>query len=178
VTVLFLVALAAAWIAIFLPAIRRARQTTPLSTAERWRRRMELIAPRHATTRTRGRWVVVPESKKSLAKHSWKRGQRTRRRIFELMIGAVIGSFVAALLWHTDNAWLVQAGCDVSLVLYAALLVEAKRRRHQRVAQMRLRARRRSRLGRQPRVAFARPAQPPVDRRWIGPAHAGVNLRR
>ncbi|HEY7875581.1 MAG TPA: hypothetical protein VIG64_10725 [Actinomycetota bacterium] len=172
-TVAFLVALAAAWIAVFLPAIRRARQTTPLSTSERWRRRMELIAPRHAASRTRGRWVVVPESRKSLARDSWRRGQRTRRRIFELMIGAVIGSLVAALLWDTDNAWLVQAGCDLSLALYVSLLVEAKRRRQQRFVRMRRRTRRRA-VRPMPRVAWATPPRQ-VDP-WAT-ARAGVTRR-
>lgn len=176
-TVLFLVALAASWVAIFLPAIRRARQATPLSTAERWRRRMELIAPRHASTRTRGRWVVVPESRKSLARDSWRRGQRARRRIFELMIGAVIGSFLVALFWHSDNAWLVHLGCDFSLVLYAALLIEAKRRRHQRVAQLRARARRRQRVRMRPQVAWVAQARPGIDRRWVAPARAGASRR-
>ena len=163
-TVAFLIALAGSWIAVFLPAIRRARHATPLSTAERWRRRMELIAPRYGATPRRGRWVVVPESKKSLARDSWRRGQRTRRRIFELMIGAVIGSLVAALLWPSDNSWMVQAGCDASLALYVALLVEAKRRRHRRVISVR-RRRRRPAVHRRPQVVWVAPARAGIDRR-------------
>jgi hypothetical protein len=155
VTAAFLILLAGAWIAVFLPAIRRARKATPLSTAERWRRRMELIAPRHAASRTRGRWVVVPESRKSLARDSWRRGQRTRRRIFELMIGAVIGSFLAALFWQSDNA---------SLVTYMALLVEAKRRRHQRAIAVRRRGRRPA-MRRRPQVVWVAPARPGFNRR-------------
>lgn len=124
---------------------------------------MQLIAPRHAATRTRGRWVVVPESRKSLARTSWRRGQRTRRRIFELLIGAVLGSFIAAILWRSDSAWLIQAGCDVSLVAYAALLVEAKRRRHQRAIAVRRRGRRPIR--RRPQVVWVAPARPGFDRR-------------
>jgi uncharacterized membrane protein YfcA len=124
---------------------------------------MQLIAPRHPTTRTRGRWVVVPESRKKLARTSWRRGQRTRRRIFELMIGAVMGSLVAAILWRSDSAWLFQIGCDVSLVAYAALLVEAKRRRHQRAISVRRRGRRP--LRRRPQVVWVSPARPGFDRR-------------
>jgi hypothetical protein len=164
VTVVFLILLAGAWIVVFLPAIRRARQTTPLSTAERWRRRMELIAPRHPASRTRGRVVVVPTPRKTLARDSWRRGQRTRRRIFELMIGAVIGSFLAAILWHSDNAWLVQAGCDVSLAAYVVLLVEAKRRRQQRSIAVRRRGRRPV-VRRPPQVVWVAPARPGFDRR-------------
>jgi len=163
VTAVFLILLAGAWIAVFLPAIRRARRATPLSTADRWRRGMELIAPRHPAARTRGRLVVVPRSTKSVARDSWRRGQRTRRRIFELMIGGVIGSLLVALFWRSDNAWLVQAGCDLSLAAYAALLVEAKRRRQQRAVAVRRRVRRPVR--RRPQVAWVAPARPGFDRR-------------
>jgi hypothetical protein len=163
VTVAFLILLAGAWIVVFLPAIRRARQASPLSTAERWRRRMQLLAPRHAAARGRGRWVVVPESRKSLARDSFRRGQRTRRRIFELMIGAVIGSFVAAVVWHSDSAWMVQAGCDLSLAAYVVLLVEAKRRRQQRAIAVRRRGR--QPLRRRPQVVWVAPARPGFDRR-------------
>ena len=125
---------------------------------------MQLIAPKHGATPRRGRWVVVPESRRSLARDSWRRGQRTRRRIFELLIGAVIGSFVAALLWQSDNAWLVQAGCDASLAAYMALLIEAKKRRHQRAIAVRHR-RRRPAMRRRPQVVWVAPARAGIDRR-------------
>jgi hypothetical protein len=125
---------------------------------------MELIAPRHPASRTRGRVVVVPTSPKVLARDSWRRGQRTRRRIFELMIGAVIGSFVAALVWQGDNAWFVHAGCDLSLGVYVTLLIEAKRRRHQRAIAVRRRGRRPV-VRRRPQVVWVAPARPGFDRR-------------
>ena len=162
-TIAFLVLLAIAWIAVFLPAIVRARQTTPMSTAERWRRRMELIAPRHHG-RGSGRWIVVPESKGDLARASFRRGQRRRRRILELLIGACIGSFAAALVLH-GQAWEVQIACDTSLALYAMLLVEAKRRRLERAQKGRsLARRRRARAGRA-QVAWLRPARAAGQRR-------------
>lgn len=157
-TVVFLVLLAISWIAVFLPAILRARQTTPMSTAERWRRRMELIAPRHHGPRGSGRWIVVPESRSDLARASFRRGQRRRRRILELMLGACIGSLGAALVLH-GHAWEVQLACDASLALYATLLLEAKRRRRERAEKVRSleQRRRRKRSG---SVA------------WLGPARA------
>lgn len=135
-TVAFLVVLAGAWLAVFLPAIVRARKTSAMSTSERWRRRMELIAPRRPQTHPAGRWIVVPESRVDLGRESFKRGQRTRRRILEAMIGACLGSLGAALALH-DRAWEVQLACDASLLLYCALLVQAKRRRQQRVRKVR-----------------------------------------
>lgn len=164
VTVVFLALLAISWIAVFLPAIVRARQTTPLSTAERWRRRMELIAPRHPQGRA-GRWIVVPESRGDLARASFRRGQRRRRRILELMIGACIGSLAAALVLH-GRAWQVQLACDGSLILYAALLIEAKRRRRERAQKVRSIARRRRRNPRQ-RGSVA----------WLSPARAAGQRR-
>ncbi|MGH2694937.1 MAG: hypothetical protein ACRDJJ_09010, partial [Actinomycetota bacterium] len=83
-TAFFLVLLALAWIAVFLPAVLRARQNSPLSTAERFRRRMQLMAPRGRT----GRWVVVPEPYDRLAGRSFRRGQQRRLRIFTTLVAA------------------------------------------------------------------------------------------
>lgn len=109
--------------------------------------------------------VVTPAAPKGSPRDSWRRGQRTRRRIFELMIGAVIGSFAAALLWQGDDAWLVHVGCDVSLAAYVALLIEAKRRRQQRAIAVRRRALRRPVVRRRPQVAWVASARPGFDRR-------------
>jgi hypothetical protein len=155
--------LAASWIAVFLPAILRARQTTPMSTAERWRRRMELIAPRHPQGRRSGRWIVVPESPDDLGRASFKRGQRRRRIILEGMIGVCIGSLGAALLLD-GHVWEIQLACDASLALYVTLLMEAKRRRQRRFRRLPL-ARRRARAPRPQQVA------------WLGPARAADNRR-
>lgn len=146
-TVAFLVLLGAAWLAVILPAVLRARHTTAMSTAERWRRRMALIAPRHAERERSGRWVVIPEARPDLARASFVRGQRRRKRMLEVMVGACLGSLGTALLLH--GAWQVQLACDASVVLYSLMLIEAKRRRRERAQKVRSIARRRP----QPRTA-------------------------
>jgi hypothetical protein len=128
VTYVFLAFLAAAWIAVFLPAIMRARQDAPLSSAERFRRRLELIAPR-ATSQ--GRWVLMPEHPDRLARAAFSRGQRRRTRILIFLIGGCLATLGLALA-AGGGAWEVQFAFDVSLALYVVLLLEAKRRRAER----------------------------------------------
>lgn len=130
-TYLFLAALAVAWIAVILPALLRARQTTPLSAAERFKRRMQLIAPRPSG----GRWVVVPESRNRLATASFKRGQRRRIRIFFWLLVVVGFSGVAALI--NGGLWEAHLLADASLTVYCASLLEAKRRRLERFTKVR-----------------------------------------
>ena len=128
----FLLVLALAWIAVFLPAAMRARQNAPLSTSERFRRRMELIAPRASA----GRWVVVPESGDRLAGRSFRKGQRTRRRILTFLLGAVFLS-VGAAIFAGGALWELSLAFGLSLALYVSLLLEAKKRRDERTKKVR-----------------------------------------
>lgn len=128
----FLLLLAAAWIAVFLPAVMRARQNAPLSTAERFRRRMELIAPRAHS----GRWVVVPEDRERLHGRSFRKGQRLRRRLLIVLLGASAMSLLAALV-AGGAMWEVALAFAASLAVYVVLLLEAKRRRTERVEKVR-----------------------------------------
>lgn len=132
-TFAFLVLLALAWIVIFLPAVVRAREMAPLSAAERFKRRMQLIAPKASDE---GRWVLVPESSEHLVRASFRRGQRRRRRIFAFLVASVpvsamAAAFVEAALWPAHLA------LDASLVLYVVLLIDAKRRREERSQKVR-----------------------------------------
>ena len=151
-TLVFLGLLALAWIAVFLPAALRARQSAPLSTAERFKRRMNLIAPRAAT----GRWIVVPESYDRLGRSSFRRGQQRRTRILiGLGVAAALSGFVA--LFTGGGMWEVHFAVDVSLALYVALLLEAKRRRFEQITKLRsLEARRTERA---PVVTFTEPVR-------------------
>lgn len=126
-TFVFLGLLAAAWIAVFLPALLRARTEAPLSTAERFKRRLNLLAPRART----GRWIVVPESYDRLRRASFRRGQKRRQQILLALIGAAAISFLAALL-SGGAAWEAHLALDASLALYVVLLLDAKRRRAER----------------------------------------------
>ena len=132
-TTLFLVVLVLAWIALILPAAWRARQTAPFSATERFRKRLELIAPR-ATSQ--GRWIVVPQSRDRLERASFRRGQRRRKRILFALIAGVVATAIAAPLVG-GPMWELQILLDVSLALYVVLLVVAKQRRAELVRKLR-----------------------------------------
>lgn len=130
----FLVALGLLWIAVMVPAILRARAGAPLTTAQRFRRRMDLIAPPSYAT---GRWVVVPYSSHRKASsplataYRQARTQRRRRRLLFLILLAVIGSGVAGWL-RGEPWWEVHIGLNAALALYVGTLLEIKRRREER----------------------------------------------
>ncbi len=123
-TLIFLGLLALAWIAVFLPAALRARQSAPLTTAERFKRGMSLIAPRA----TSGRWIVVPESHDRLAKSSFRRAQQRRIKIL-IALAAAAGFTGCVAIFSGGGAWEVHLAVVLVLGLYIALLLEAKRRR-------------------------------------------------
>lgn len=131
-TILFLLLLGAAWAMVFLPAVLRARQATPLSSAERFKRRMQLIAPRASRT---GRWVVVPEPYDRIARSSFRRGQRRRARILVFLgVSAPLSGMVAVAVG--GSMWEVHLLLLTSLCVYVTLLLEAKRRRLERSAKV------------------------------------------
>ena len=139
-TTLFLVVLVLAWIALILPAAWRARQTAPFSATQRFRKRLDLIAPK-ATSQ--GRWIVVPQSRDRLERASFRRGQRRRRRILLALIAGVVVSAVVAPIVG-GPVWELQILLDASLALYAVLLVVAKQRRAELVKRLRSMESRRS----------------------------------
>lgn len=146
-TGLFLAILAIAWIVVFLPAVLRARQATPYTSAERFKRRMRLIAPPRPLGRPlAGRWVVVPEPTEQRARAAFRRGQRRRRRILVLLATAALTSAGVAIV-KGGPWWEVHLAADLALGLFVVLLLEAKRRRAERVAKVR-------RLERQPALEF------------------------
>ena len=151
-TLIFLGLLALAWIAVFLPAALRARQSAPLTTAERFKRRMNLIAPRAGA----GRWIVVPESYDRLALSSFRRGQRRRTKILIALLAAAVLTGMVAVV-NGGGAWEVHLAVDLSLGLYVALLVEAKRRRSETVTKLRSLESRRT--AREPEITFHEPVR-------------------
>jgi hypothetical protein len=150
-TFFFLGLLALAWIAVFLPAVLRARESAPLSTAERFRRKMSLIAPRGLP----GRWVVMPESRDRLAQSSYRRSQERRKKVL-IGLGAAAAFTGLVALFTGGSSWEVHLGVDALLALYVALLLETKRRRNERATKLRsLAARRRAR----PEITFEDPVR-------------------
>ncbi|HVF52408.1 MAG TPA: hypothetical protein VNC78_02250 [Actinomycetota bacterium] len=94
--------------------------------------RLDLISPRSTT----GRWVVVPKSYEELARASFLRGQRRRKRILLTLVALVVGSATAAWI-RGGSLWEIHLMADASLALYVSLLLEAKKRRIERKTKVR-----------------------------------------
>lgn len=131
-TLFFLVVLGSAWIAVLLPAAMRARRTTPLSSARRFKRGMQLIAP-PPPTRSSGRWIVSPSAGTRIGE-SRKRALERRRRVFEAMTGVVVGTFFFSLF---RGAWQLHLFADAILFSYAVVLVGLKRSRSEATRKIR-----------------------------------------
>jgi hypothetical protein len=130
----FLILLGLAWVAVFLPAMLRAREVAPLSATQRFKRRMDLIAP--SPTARAGRWVVVPSSTETLRNRHFLRLQRRRRRILEfLSIGSALS--LLAALGFGGSLWELATAFVVSLSLYVGLLIGTKRQRIESAAKVR-----------------------------------------
>ena len=122
-TLAFLVILALAWSAVFLPAVLRANRSTPLSASRRFQNGLDKIAPNY-----RGRWVVVPKAGES--RHSALRRRRTqerRKNALVVLIGTAIGTLLFAPFMSA--LWVVHFVVDFLLLAFVVLLVAAKRRR-------------------------------------------------
>ena len=126
-TTAFLVVLALAWACVFLPAVWRANQSSPLRSSQRFAERMKLISPPgglHRFTGSRryyrgGRRLIV--SRKAGRKlPSYRRSQRQRTWIL-LLLGALVPlSAAAAVLAHGNGWWEIHVACNFSFALYVA----------------------------------------------------------
>ena len=129
-TVFFLIALAILWVAVLVPAMVRARASTPLSSARRFRARMDLIAPPGPRA---GRWVVVVNGKEGhrsaiVKARRQARAVRRRRRLLTLLFLGSLGTLGAALL-RQGGWWEIHVVVDAALVLYVGWLLESRKRR-------------------------------------------------
>lgn len=134
-----LATLAVAWIAMAVPALLRARQSTPFAAAERWRHRLSLIAPRPSAG---GRWVVVPSTYSPGAQEAFRRAQRRRLRLL-VALAVMTGLGLPIAVVAGGPLWGAEALLGGWLATYVALLVVAKRRRIERRRKVTTLARRR-----------------------------------
>jgi hypothetical protein len=128
------------WLIVFVSAVVRARASAPLTTTERFRRSMDLIAPPMPKT---GRWVVVLDSPSRRASASkmrraarLARARRRRRCVLILMLLAAAGT-AAAAPFVGDPMWEVHLGLNAAFALYVGYLLESKRRREERASKVR-----------------------------------------
>jgi hypothetical protein len=125
-----LIALAILWVAVLVPAMVRARASTPLSSAKRFRARMDLIAPPGPRA---GRWVVVlngrDRERSAIVKaQRYARAVRRRRRLLILLLLAALGTLAVAVV-REGGWWEINIAVDAALVVYVGVLLETKKRR-------------------------------------------------
>jgi hypothetical protein len=124
-TLAFLIILALAWSAVFLPAVLRANRSTPLSASRRFQQGMDKIAPNY-----RGRWVVVPKAGESTRGAIRRRHQQERRKnALVVLIGAALGTLLFAPFMPV--LWVVHFIVDFLLLSFVVLLIAAKRRKEE-----------------------------------------------
>ncbi|HEX2240052.1 MAG TPA: hypothetical protein VHJ82_02750 [Actinomycetota bacterium] len=96
---------------------------------------MDLIAP-HSSA---GRWVLVPAAGSRYGRRSFRRTQARRIRVLQFLLGAVAITLLAAL-YGGEGIWEIQLLTDLALIGYVVFLLEAKRRRQDRVVKVPARA--------------------------------------
>lgn len=121
-TLLFLVVLAMAWAAVFVPAAVRARQEAPVSSTERFKRGMGVLA---GPQRRRGRWIITPGASDRARRRTLDR----RRKLFTALVFAASMSFALALV--RSSLWDLNLIFDAALVTYSVVLISLKRQQEQ-----------------------------------------------
>ncbi len=92
---------------------------------------MSLLAPKSAQPR----YMLVPARSDRLARAAYQKQRLRRIRILAFLAAAAPVSGLVAL-FVGGSMWEVHLAFDFSLVLYVALLVEAKRRRQERLTKV------------------------------------------
>ncbi len=79
----------------------------------------------------------MPEPYDRLARASFRRGQRRRTRILLFLVTATLTALIVAAI-AGGGWWNIEVALDLSLAVYIALLMEAKRRREERLSKVRM----------------------------------------
>ena len=131
-TLWFLAFLAVAWIVVYIPAAWRARQTSPFPAVQRFKRRMRLISPKTSA----GRWIVVPGARQRSARQAFHRAQQRRKAILLGLVCIAVATGVWAIFAGGEGLE-INLVADAAATFYAALLLDAKRRRTERGVKVR-----------------------------------------
>ncbi len=116
--------------AIFLPAMLRARAEAPTWTAERFKKKMDALAPRG------GRWIVVPTPQDRLRTDAMRRRQARLKAILVGLLVAMGVTFVAAVI-AGGPAWELHLATIAVSAIYVVWLRDNKRRRSERARKVR-----------------------------------------
>ncbi len=92
---------------------------------------MSLLAPKSSQPR----YVLVPARSDRLARAAYQKQRLRRIRILAFLAAAAPVSGIVAL-FVGGPMWEVHLAFDFSLLLYVALLIEAKRRRQERLTKV------------------------------------------
>ncbi|MBW3594999.1 MAG: hypothetical protein KY391_05420 [Actinobacteria bacterium] len=129
----FLAFLVGASLAVSVPAGLRARRNSPFSSAQLFKKRMSMMAPRSRG----GRWVIVPEGHSGVQARQIER--RTRRRRSRIMTMLVVAAFTTGCwaAFGSGVAISIHVAVDVIALLYAVLVYRVGRRRSERFREVR-----------------------------------------
>jgi hypothetical protein len=128
-TLFFLVVLAAAWIAVFFPSVRRATQSSPYPSTRAFKRSMSSVSPMG----TPGGLVITPGTARAHATQlAFARKQRRRQNIFIALLA--LAAFTLMIALGAGRGWLeLHLAVDGVLLGYVAWLIENRNRRVERV---------------------------------------------
>jgi uncharacterized membrane protein (DUF485 family) len=131
-TTFFLIVLAAAWVAVFFPSLRRAKAASPYPATKAFKRSMSSVSPM-ASGRLVMTHVTARQDARQLAK---VRKQRQRYNTFtSLLILAGSTAFVAII---GRGVWIeLHLAVDGILLGYVAWLIENRNRRAERSQKVR-----------------------------------------
>jgi hypothetical protein len=125
--------LAIAWLVVYLPSVWRAREHSPLNAVEKFKGRMRLISPRASG----GRWVVIPEAGRHRARSARTQSSvRFKKGILLTLLALTIASGMWALVTWDGNLLELHLVVVGATGFYAALLVDSKRRREERLVKV------------------------------------------
>jgi Flp pilus assembly protein TadB len=124
------------WAAFLIPTGRR--RHTGKASVDEFEHRMELLAQAEVHG-TNGRWIVTPRKGVRFLgpqERQRSRARERRRKVFVVLIDAILLSFLIGLVPPLRVVWYVSAGLAGLLLLYVWLLVSIKARQtrpHERV---------------------------------------------
>lgn len=151
----FLAFLVGASLAVSIPAGLRARRASPFSSAQTYKRRMSMMAPRSRG----GRWVVVPDGYSAAQQRALTRRSRRRQvRILLTLVVMTIASGTWAVLGGTAG-WPVHFAINFVFVAYAIVVIETRRRQAEQRRKVRS-------LARHP-LSTSSPGWPEMDRESV-----------
>ncbi|HTG48361.1 MAG TPA: hypothetical protein VK646_11975 [Actinomycetota bacterium] len=116
------------WAAFLIPTGRRAKSRK--ASVDEFEHGMELLAQAevHGTT---GRWIVTPRKGVRFLgpqERQRSRARERRRKVFVVLLDAIVLSFLIGIVPPLRVAWYLSAGLAALLVVYVWLLVSIKAR--------------------------------------------------